>query len=235
MGIRHRLVWFGSVLLLASSLAVSPASAISTDCTKIVGNLVLNCGFEDEGVPPEANSLLVGTTSMGSPGWSITDNDVNVNGAGTNSTFALTGSGYAYLGEVAPNPATLTATLTQNTVADRSYFVSFWLAISTDVGNSTFFSASFGNDTNFLVLANLPDQGYTQYTATVVPGPNAKLTFDEFNNDSFFYLDDVSVVAIPQPAGVWLLLFGLGAFTAARWRRSTRRSRQSRSSARSTT
>jgi len=235
MGTRQRSAWLGAIVLLSSTLTVSSVRAESTDCTKILANLVQNCGFEDEGVAPGADSLLVGTTGMGSPGWSITDNDVNVNGVGTNSTFALTGSGYAYLGEVAPDPATLTATLTEDTVAGRSYRVSFWLAISTDVGNSTFFAVSFGDDANFLVLANLPDQGYTQYTATIIPGANAELTFDEFNNDSFFYLDDVSVVSLPQPSGLRLMLLGAVVLIGMRWRRATRHWRQDRNSARSTT
>lgn len=100
---------------------------------------------------------------------------------------------------------TLSQTLT--TAPGASYNLSFWLYQPfADVPNS--FSVSWNGST----VASLTDAGpfpYTEFSYVVTAtGSSTDLTFMFRNDPAYFGLDDVSVVATPEPTS--LLLFGTG-------------------------
>lgn len=171
-------------------------------CGSISGNLVLNCGFE--------------TGDFTS--WNLSGNDVPISegvlyGVETIDPFPLPGgtnpnSGMfqAFFSDQAADPTTLSQTLT--TVAGHQYTISFYLAQQL-IGPGTVNNdvlVSFGGST----VENLSDvgvQGYTHYTATV-DATSASTTFNiKLGNDvGEFLLDDVSVVASPEPATLPVLV-----------------------------
>jgi hypothetical protein len=171
-------------------------------CGSIAGNLVANCGFE------------LGSFS----GWSLKGNDVPgeegnlygvengadpVDGISPNS-----GSNQAFFADLVANATTISQTLT--TVAGGMYEVSFFLAQDTEPGlggapNSNELIASFGG-TTLTSLTAIPVQGYTEYSfATTASSASSVLSFKIGNDLGESLLDDVSVVATPEPSA-WILL-----------------------------
>jgi hypothetical protein len=103
----------------------------------------------------------------------------------------------------------------------QAYNVSFWLSNADSSGNNRF-GMSLGGVILVPETSALPAFAYTQYTFTnVVPGANADLHFIFYNPPSYFYLDDVSVSAVPEPGTLGLIALGaLGLVGAVRKRRS---------------
>jgi FecR protein/Carbohydrate binding domain len=84
---------------------------------------------------------------------------------------------------------------TISTVVGQTYQVQFWLM--NPGGTPSNFTASFGGDT-LLSLSNTGEQGYTEYTHDVTAtSTSTELLFVAEQNPSFWYLDDVSVEAVP--------------------------------------
>jgi len=120
------------------------------------------------------------------------------------------GSDLAYFG-----PVGSTGGITQNLGNFTSFFDVFF-DLSNNSGN--FFLADLGGTQ---LLLNPPNEGVTHYEFHhVAAGANAALTFTTRNDPAYYTLDNVSVVAVPEPAAWALMLTGfLGAGVALRSQR----------------
>jgi len=185
-------------------LGIQQAKAASASiCDSITGNLVTNCGFE-------TNDFT---------GWSLSGNDVpaelnNLYGVEGQDPLDLisphSGNDQAYIADFVSNATTLSQTLT--TVPGGEYTVSLYLAQDTapDSGGPGFsneFDATFDGIT-VDDLTDVPEEGYTEYTDTFdVTDSSSVLDITLGNDLGEFLLDDVSVVATPEPSA-WKLTFG---------------------------
>jgi hypothetical protein len=186
----------GTNNVMNKKLLLIIAVFVAAGLTARAQNLVQNPGFETGSLAP----------------WTISG-DTSFTGVGSGSQHS--GSFEFFSGPVSSD-GFLDQTLP--TTASGLYNVSFWLRNDDTSGNNRF-GASLGSVTLVAeaVQAGFP---YTQYTFTNVhPGANADLHFIFFNPPSFFYLDDVSVTAVPEPGTLALIgLGGLGLVAALRKR-----------------
>jgi len=102
------------------------------------------------------------------------------------------------------------------TVAGQQIEVSFWLANNGGPDNN--FQALW----NGVVMTNVLNAspfGYTRMTfSTFATGPSSVLQFRAYQVPAFFFLDDVSASAVPEPATLALVGAGL-AMVARHYRR----------------
>ncbi|HYA14887.1 MAG TPA: PEP-CTERM sorting domain-containing protein [Syntrophales bacterium] len=93
------------------------------------------------------------------------------------------------------------------TTPGRSYTFSFWLDHPYGVSSNDF--SAYWNGTPVVNLFNQGFFGWTQYSFTeTATGSSTYIAFSGREVPAYFYLDDVSVKSVPEPAS--LLLLGLG-------------------------
>jgi PEP-CTERM motif len=182
----------------ADKVPISPSPYVDPPsvCDAIAGNLVANCGFE--------TGTFVGS-------WTVSNNDGNtvVAGAGFDEG-PNSGNYFAAFGTVGGD-ATIQQTLT--TVPGETYAISFYFASDGETPND--FSALFNGD---LLYSNLDTSafGYTKFTFTdTATSTSTLLQFNGRSDPGFQALDDISVIATPEPASTPLLLAVAGLFAVA--------------------
>jgi hypothetical protein len=195
------LLCVGSCLTLVASRSQATASI----CDAIVGNLVINCGFETgnftawtlsgNDVPGELNNL-----------YGVEGTDPYPTPAGT---APHSGNYQAYFSDLVSNSTTLSQTVA--TVAGQQYTLSFYLAQQLlgpgTVNNSV--TVAF-NGTTVATLSNVGVQPYELFTYDVTAtAASALFSLNMGNDTGEFLLDDVSVRPVPLPASAWLMLSGL--------------------------
>jgi hypothetical protein len=195
----------------------APQSKADSLCNSIATNLVANCGFE--------------TGDFTS--WTLAGNDVpgelgNLYGVEGTDPYPLpdgtapnSGNFQAFFSDLAANPTTLSQSIA--TVAGQQYTISFYMAQEL-VGPGTVNNdllAKFGSVT----LDNLSDvgvQGYTEYSFNTVATSSSSLLSLSFGNDiGEFLVDDISVVASPEPSA-WALMLVVAMGSILVWKRQAR-------------
>ena len=187
-------------------------SAVVPGSYAYAGNLVANPGFEDVYYQDDVNPFP--------SAWTVTGDAASDNG------YPNTGAWDVYLG----GGATVGQTLT--TVAGALYTISFYL--TNDVLVNGDFAASFDltfGGADLPGLAGTPITGptidafYTYQEFTYIATATATSTdlvfsaVTSYTGEGNWYLDDVSVTAVPEPAAAALLISALGGLVLVRWRR----------------
>ncbi|MEJ7609020.1 MAG: PEP-CTERM sorting domain-containing protein, partial [Bryobacteraceae bacterium] len=116
--------------------------------------------------------------------------------------FARTGNGL----QPGTNWRHRDASQTFSTAAGTPYRITFYLANDIVEPNSSF-TASFNGVTQFSTNA-ATIFGYTmvQFTTAPAAGTTSTLTFSFRHDQDFFRLDDVSVLAVPEPSSTALMM-----------------------------
>lgn len=145
--------------------SVAPLAAVGPDCTTVVANLIVNCGFE------------TGDTT----GWSTFGGGISANNTNPNH-----GVWAAQMGEVFN-----TACIGQSfvTTVGQTYTLSFALKSS---GRPNNFYVIYSGTTVSGDMQNMPDFDYTQYViGGLVGAGDDSVYFCARNDPAFFFLDDV--------------------------------------------
>ena len=165
-------------------------------------------------------------------GWTLSGNDVpgelgNLYGVEGVDPFdgisPNSGNYQAYIADLVANATTLSQTI--GTVAGDAYQVSFYLAQDTAIvaPYSNEFAASFGGDT-LVSESAMAVQGYTYYSFSVdATSPSSTLSLTLGNDLGEYLLDDVSVIATPEPSSWMLAAAGVLACMFLRRRTATPR------------
>ncbi len=191
------------LLRMARVLALLWAPAV------VVSNLVVNGGFE-----------------MGFTGWTTSSNSGYYPSFSNLLTYpSHSGFEAARIGIFHSSNGISHAIAT---VPSVSYALDFWLYLSRNGGTLATFSASWDGVTIFSVSGMYPD-GFPSYMHEIFTNLTASTTSTPLSfsgqggfGDQAFVLDDVSVVATPEPGTIGLVLGGLAVFGIAhRLRRRT--------------
>lgn len=182
-------------------LAIVPAAARADSiCDGTPGNIVANCGFETGDFT----------------GWTTTD-------AAVGSDYAVveapnSGNYAVRFGAVDPDYVDTIAQSMDTTTGDEYQF-SFYLDGSD--GADGIFQASWDGTPLLNVSGTVPGNGYELYSYDVTAtSSTTTIQFAANSPNTYFYLDDVSVVDLtPEPASVFLLAGGLLLFAAMARRR----------------
>ena len=186
---------------IVSGLGSGSALAVTSICDSIPGNLVKNCGFEKSDFTDWDTIAAASGSDFGVR---------NASGA-----FVHSGDYAAFFGATGTLDDIIKQTLP--TTFGSQYTVTFFLHNANGglTPNNDF--KAFWNAIPLVALVNAPDFGYTEFTSTQLGTGSDVIKFAGRNANASYFLDDVSVAAVPEPATLFLLGSGLAGLAA--WRR----------------
>ncbi len=157
-------------------------------------------------IPAQANLVVNGNFESGNTGWSFSPNAAIINGP----VQAHTGNYYAELG---PAIGGINQSISSPTGPGAGqYWLSFWAKDTGASGSSQTVGVFLQNQ----VIENFdPTTTWTMHTKLVtLAAGSAQLLINWLDGNASAYIDDISLVAVPEPttmiAGALLLLpFGL--------------------------
>ncbi len=207
--------------------AIVGALTLSASATSAQASVLINGGFEQ---PPIADSCCNTVSAPGTiPGWQVVSGDVNV----VNGTFGsggpnLAAQGRQYLDLIGESGAG-SIRQTFNTIAGRTYDLSF--AYSHNVFSAGSAAASFGVGNLSGSVTHSTGSGtnldWRTYANTFVAGAGSTSTLTFLNTggstDGGTFLDGVSVSLVPEPATWGMMIMGFGVAGAALRRRNRAR------------
>ena len=207
----------------------APAALTAADiCGSVAGNVVANCGFETGNF---TDWTLTGNLQGGPQGNYYGVNSGFQNSGSYSAYFGVQGGGGTNIGSLGPF---LDLSQAIPVSSNEYYRLIFYLQDYTapTPGYQQYFAA-YVNGVQLNALQNPTDPAligsYEAFSYLVNPVPSvngtAELSFLFQNDDSFWFLDDVSAVPIgptPEPASVALVAVALAALTLyLLWRRHT--------------
>jgi hypothetical protein len=144
-----------------------------------------------------ADNLVVngGFNSGDWTGWTI------VNDGGYLGFTLNDGGFYTYFGAMSSNNLDIISQ-TLSTTPGQAYQVSFLLA-DTAAGAADF--KVLWNDELLTAVSGASSFGFTEYTLTASGTGSDTLTFEGYNVNGYYNLDDVSVDVTPEPSSIYLL------------------------------
>lgn len=168
----------------------------------VKSSLLLSCAFASLLIPRIAWADLVsngGFETGDFTGWIFSGNPI----PGTVNTANPHSGLYAADLIAAGSPSFMAQSL--STTPGATYNLTYFLGVSPDsTGGSVEFMTQVDGVTVFN-QTNIPPQAYTRYSfAFVAIGTSTDLKFGFRNDPGSFFLDDVSVASIPEPASFWL-------------------------------
>ena len=190
-----------TVLIAAALVAgvATPASAVT--------NIIANGGFE------------AGTTFISWTGTSNALNGFTASSITSNPAYVHTGLNAGLLRTVGANTVN---TLSQSvaTIASRPYLLEYWL-LNRDNSGRVIDEMTVTSGSTVTFFGDRPSFAYTYFSQYFVATSASELISFAYKHTSpNFYLDDVSVTMVPEPAAWGLMVAGFGMIGAAARRRT---------------